>query len=426
MTTLSLTDGTTTVSLSSSGVGLSEYTPTAAQRNELGELENVTETAELFLTSTQSANADTVRGVRKLLETAKRRARTGAGPQVYVQVQFANDAAAWRSEVVNGKVEFGEDGAAMWDRNVTPMLLHFERRGFWEGARSQLSIYSLSDATPRTSAVRVYNNGTNGNYFHIGADQVAGDLETPLEWKAVSGAGVTIPRLVASNHVDALPLTFNPVLAGSAKSWVATPAPYYSQTWVWALTAAQLQACAGQMIRLVLAFSTAPASGVMLRPVVHSTDGSIFLPLTYGEWTPSKGLPILELPALAVPPGGYEAATGNIGIGVDVLSIASGSATLGMGLLMPAELGKYRQMEMVGAAGLSTGDAIIDDGITQKLYVLTAGGVKWPFWAGRNAPLMVRPAVENRVRLVWGADGAYNSAQYYDVFAWYRPRRSLI
>ena len=95
--TLSLTDGTNTISLSSSGCMLTRYVPTGPDLDASGNYRPVTETAEFFILESSAANVQAkVASIERLLQDAVR-AQSGLCAPVYLLFQTGGDAAAWRS-----------------------------------------------------------------------------------------------------------------------------------------------------------------------------------------------------------------------------------------------------------------------------------------------------------------------------------------
>ena len=127
---VSLTDGTTTISLADgSSCFIERYTPRAPELSvtegatpatssggsgqpvDAVTYRNVTEAADLFLRSSTTALLQTlVRSIEAMLEKAHRRQRLGVGPRVFWQVQLDGEAAAWRSEILTGRLVLDEDG----------------------------------------------------------------------------------------------------------------------------------------------------------------------------------------------------------------------------------------------------------------------------------------------------------------------------
>ncbi len=133
---LSITDGTTTFSLSTTNSYLTLYVPTEAQPGE----QSVTETVELmFYAASASAMQTAIQGLQRLLDGIRRRQQWGVGPVVYFQFQPDGDATTWRSEMLDARLEYKDDTLSVFPQAKMPASLLLQREPYWEGRERQVN-----------------------------------------------------------------------------------------------------------------------------------------------------------------------------------------------------------------------------------------------------------------------------------------------
>jgi hypothetical protein len=203
---LRITDGTTTVNLTggTNSFYLSEsYAPVAPEPSVIeavaqavrdgGEvtavtLRNVVETVTLAVVASAFSTVQAAqRGLEMLLQQAGNRQKTGKGAQVWLEYRAADSGDVYRSELLYGRLEPDpETGSAAWiAASALRYVVMWQRRFFWEGARTELALDNTSTGSKATGGVTVYNHhdSTSGhdNYVDIAAGDVGGVLPAPLE-----------------------------------------------------------------------------------------------------------------------------------------------------------------------------------------------------------------------------------------------------
>ena len=155
---LSITDGTTTYSLSTTNVYLTLYVPVEAQPGET----SVTESVEImFYAASASAMQTAIQNLQRLLEGIRRRQQWGVGPAVYFQFQPDGDATTWRSELLDARLEYKEDTLSVYPQAKLPATLILQRVPYWEGALTQIPLTN-SSASNNTSGITIYNHDDGG------------------------------------------------------------------------------------------------------------------------------------------------------------------------------------------------------------------------------------------------------------------------
>ncbi|HRA67181.1 MAG TPA: hypothetical protein PL187_14230, partial [Caldilinea sp.] len=134
--TLSLTDGTTTVSLTTSGIALTNYTPNTPKNGAA-----ITEPIRvLFYGDTTADMQGKINAIERLFSIAERRLMSGAGARVFLQFQPIGDATNWRSEVLSGTVMLDSDALTVFGQAKLQAEIVLVRAPFWEGARTQIPL----------------------------------------------------------------------------------------------------------------------------------------------------------------------------------------------------------------------------------------------------------------------------------------------
>jgi len=222
----SLTDGTTTISLTTSGIMLENY-GMAAPQSELDQPApvSVTDTVDIYISGATGAAVQTAaRALDALLAQAIRRRAERTGPRVYVQAQLDSDTGVWRSELLNGRMELQEDALAVWANKLARGTLYLERVPYWEGPETGIPLANGNGTWDGSSAtgLAVYNcNDASGtapnkrnNYVQIAANAVGGNLPAPVQLELTNntGSSVTYYEIFCANNAFSAPSSFGHVL----------------------------------------------------------------------------------------------------------------------------------------------------------------------------------------------------------------------
>ena len=189
--TYSISDGTTTFSLvaTNCAVVAPGYTPATGD----GQTPTVTESIPLMLYAATAAAMQTAIGtLERLLADVRRRAQRQTGLKVYLHVQLDSDAAAWRSELIDARLELKENSLQVWAQAKMDAILYIERVPYFEGALAQIPLTN-SSATSDTSGLTIYNHNDSGtghdHYTGILAADVAGNLPAPIKIELTNTTG---------------------------------------------------------------------------------------------------------------------------------------------------------------------------------------------------------------------------------------------
>jgi hypothetical protein len=448
MTTLTITDGTTTVDINSTAIRtLDGWVPSTPQLNEnaianLGDGDtlgvptwrNVTETIPLLLIGNAATIAAAQQSLEKLVDQARQNRLTWGNTRVYLQVQFSHDAAVWRSEVLAGRV-VPVDPAGRLAMGSMEVSLILTRRYYWEGPATALELTSQTTTVATTGYVTVYNDddaSTTTNWFQVASAQVTGDLPSPLKIELKNNSGGTryARGIFFGNYVWMDPTTIDPILRGSEASGGATgtlASTTEAITHLWALSTAQLADMNGQYARILVAFSTEPKADTLMRAALQYNDGGTYIDLVIGEQIRAGGEVVLDLGAMPVPPGGAATASDDIYLALRGQAMSgSDSIVVDWAQFMPAGHGLFRHLRGVTlAVSAPNGASVFDDGIDRIIYTLESG-VNVPKHRGFHAPLHVWPGRTQRMRVMVQGHTALEAGQVYQVKASYRPRRLTV
>ena len=431
---LSITDGTTTFSLSTTNCVLRQYTPAEPQAGE----PTVTETIDvMFYAATVAAMRTAIDILQALLDAARRRQAWGVGAVVYLLYQPDGDATAWRSRIIDARLEYNEDTLRAWGQAKLPASLLIEREPDRWGSLTQISLTNVNGSN-NTSGLTVNNHytGSASNYVQIAGASVTGSLPSPVQLELTNNTGgsVTYYEMLLSSNAFNDPANFTHLLqaetvlasGGSAQSDATCSNGQYvgwsftgSNSQQYTLSAAFLQKAQGYVFHLLARFRTVTARA-FVRPHIYDATG------TYALWTGDEvELPLIS-PAIAdlgvvpLPPGGYSAAWGALRLYLAWRAEgAVGAVDTDYLAFFPANT--FRRLRVLPA--VANGATVVDDGIEGRAYT-RASGAELAGVQPSGMPLLVWPGLAQRIYFAWSlADMSAPITQTFSVKAWYRPRR---
>lgn len=432
---LSITDGTTTFSLSTTNSYLQQYVPVEPQPGE----QYVSESVELtFYAASASAMQTAIQGLQRLLDGIRRRQQWGVGPVVYLNFQPDGDATTWRSEMVDARLEYGEDTLSVYPQAKMPATLVLQREPYWEGALTQIPLTN-SSASNNTSGLTIYNHDDGGashdNYLQIAAADVGGSLPAPIKLELTNGTGSTQSwkQIWLACNAFSDPANFTHILEGetqvaggttgsnadSSNSSYATITINTQDVHQWTLSAALLQDAQGYDFHMLARFRSVNGT-VYIRPAIYDSSG------TYALWTGDEsqvGLlsdAIIDLGVCPLPPGGYSTAYGAQRLYWGMRSASSIVVQTDFIAFFPANT--FRKLRMLSLT--ANGVKVTDDQPEGRAYSV-ASSVETPNVAVSGLPLTVWPNTLQRIYVLWSyADLSASISTTMSAKAWYRPRRA--
>lgn len=433
--TITLSDGSTTVTLSSGNLVLEEYDFQSGKWDPAtGIIEAVTETMTVVLTGTTTQNSALIASVERLFrQAADTLLGISAEARVYLNITMPNDASAWRSRLYGGQVVIENEGIDSWSRKPR-IQLSWEREGCWSGARTQLPLTN-SHGTNNTTGLAVYNcnDASYDNYVDIAAGSVVGSIPAPVEIRMqnTTGGNQLYTQFVWAADWTSPTISF--ALEGEAGEFsvptvnaLATASGgnvgYWSLTAntprliSWPLLASWMSAGRGGVAHVLGLLSSSPPSDLRVRLSIR--DYYNIVELWKGGWLSWGPQRVGYLGTVRVPPVGFSTGWSELNLMVELVSPTTSGISIDHLQLMP--VGSFRFFEQRGMIVLDD-DWVVDDGIEGITYLIE-GGTYHPIYNVRTQPLLIAPNKAQRLRFMVGAS-AVTGRQQTTVQMYYRPRR---
>ena len=433
---LSITDGTTTFSLSTTNAYLILYVPTEAQPGET----SVTESVEImFYAASASAMQTAIQSLQRLLEGIRRRQQWGVGPRVYFQFQPDGDATTWRSEMLDARLEYKEDTLSVFPQAKLPATLLLQRVPFWEGALTQIPLTNQS-ASNNTSGITIYNHDDSGtnhdNYVQIAAADVGGSLPAPVKLELTNNVGSTQnwKQIWLANNAFSDPANFTHILemetaylsggstgsnADSSNSGYVINTFNSQNSQQFTLSAALLQDALGYDFHMLTRFRSVDNS-VYIRPSIMDSSGSYALWVGDEVQVTTTSDAIVDLGVCPLPPGGYGTAYGAQRLQLAMRAASTSNVHTDFIAFFPANT--FRRLRMLSTT--ANGVKVTDDGPEGRAYSV-ASSAETPNIAVSGMPLTVWPNTLQRIYVLWSYfDLSASISTTMSVKAWYRPRRA--
>ena len=442
---LSLTDGTTTISLSSSGCFLTHYVPDGPEMQPNGEYKPITETVEFVIQAASTALVqEKLNAIERLLTAVNRRIvnRTGAKP--YLLFQVTGDAVAQRSELLGYRITLEADAAVSFAQLSLGVRLIVTRVPFWEGARTAIPLSNGNGAGVVSGlTVKNHDDGTagNDNWCDIASASIAGSLPSPIEIRMENntGANRTYRNFYVSNNPwgVALPHIIQGESVNPGYGTVYTDANcsngnYVRQTgagWVtfrWAIPTATLSILSGRYVRVLARFRTLGLPS--RKAALWLWDPNSLVPLSRSPNTLLRygATEVQDCGALAIPAVGYSQGWDSVNLELGIFTPSSESVEIDFIQLTPTEPTLFRRLTQVAGYLQPVPDAVVDDGIEELSYYEDGvTSLRYPIYVSRNEPVHVWPGVDQRLLILHDGTG-HVPAWTLSVKAWYRPRRTLL
>lgn len=436
---LSITDGTTTISLSSSNCILNNYVPVAPTINDDGSAKAVTETVEFAITGANGAAVQTKQNqIERILQAAIDRTITGKGPRCYLIYQPDGDS-AYRSEIVRGVLNPSRNAAQGFMQGIVEYRLSLTRVPFWEGPRTQIPL-SNGNGTNNTSGLTIYAHDDSGTghdcYLQIASTDVIGSQPTPVELQLTNTTGsaqdyrhwyfANNPWSTSLAHIiegeDRISGYGTIAAQGSASGGnVVTQTGSGWLTFRWYIPSASLNIIRGRWMRIFARWWSIPSAARQVRLRLYEYYGLTQLTPEQITWTTSAGTDIFhDCGALALPPLEYLSGWKDVVLEISVQTSGSETVAIDFLALLPSEDGLFRYVEQP-AFTVANGGIMVDDGIEGVTY-LNESGLITPVLEPRTGPLLVSPGVAQRLYVLHDGDGG-SIAWTLTAKAWYRPRR---
>jgi hypothetical protein len=442
---LSLTDGTTTVSLATSSVYLLDYVPrTPVRKND--EWQDVTESATVMVQAATSALAQAaINSIEKLLRQAEERQPNTGSDRVFVTYQMSSDASAWRSEILAGRVELNDDAWRHWNTKTVEALVIWTRRYYWEGVEAEIDPEFIS------TGGNVVNDGGTGLW--IPAAEVTGVIPAPvrLEMTNDNGISVSFRRFFLSLNVFADPgEQFDSayhILEGEAATSVSAGGSdvslgtcrggaYKEMAWTgsathagnfmnWTLTAAMLASFGGERLRLLVRLPTAPAAGTYIKLALKIPAGATPLTTIWesGEILLNTTYLLQDLGTIRLPPVDLSASD-EMALILSVRSETTGVLRVDFLALLATD--GLHTFEQIGYAIPANGKIIADGIATRSIYYQSTAGKQLSIYSDNPPGLHVWPGRDQALEMLYDEGSTMVITRTLLVRIYYRPRRLTV
>ena len=442
---VSLTDGTTTIGLSSSGCLLTHYMPSAPEVDAAGAYKNVVEPVEFMIAESSVAATQAKLAAIELLLQGARRAQKGLAPRVYLLFQAGSDATTLRSEIVDYRLELGEDAAVGLYQQRLECRLLVTRRFYWEWPETELQLSTSNQAAATGGrTIRNHDDSDAGddNWVQIASGQVSGSLPAAcrVQLQSAIGAGRQFTKIFLGLNALSDPANFTHVIEGESRlsggsvdsdsSYSNGQALFFSlgsgttpttATFLWTLSASLLGKTAGRPFHLLARFAGGIGS-TTVTPEVRAGDGvgvlwrgdAVALPSAYGGVT--------DLGVVPLPPGGYSASYGAL-----VLALTfTGVAIRYLDFLQLTPMDSFALLECLATVG--DGESVVYDSIERRQYVLS-GSSQLAYVAASGGEILLHPGKTQRLMVLAENTNGVDRGAISDAFAvrvWCRPRRTTV
>ena len=193
---LAIEDATGSIALSGGGaIAGCTYFPSAPQRNDDRSFDDVVESGEIVLRGAASAIRSATNTIERYFEQAYNRQFGGRGSRVYASYRPVAADAAWRSEILEGRLNWSDDPALRRLKDANPTVkvgFTWRRRFYWEGAETEIQL-SNSALGYATGGRTIYNHDDGGaghdNWVQPNPAQLTGVLPAGARIHLINNTG---------------------------------------------------------------------------------------------------------------------------------------------------------------------------------------------------------------------------------------------
>lgn len=441
---------------------LVRYKPTPAERDEMGNLQPVSEQVIVNYTTPAAARA-ALTAINKAFQAAAIKARSEARhPGVFAQYRPDTSETLYRSEIIKGR--------AWISRTKLPMQMTIEWTHvyFWERDAEISTTYS--DGTTSTKRI---TNVPGSNVISLQASAIQGDIEAPVRIDRVHVG--TVSGKIYAAHVGAILGTqsswsglleaesgnytnitspgstvananssggnYRTMPISSVGSLAIPDDPGFCMRMVWTLTGAQLVMLNGRQVRPIVRVTDQPAADVQFCFAVGATaagnnPGLTDVILFRTDWQSARGdaRGIVIGNALPIPPrpivlaAGESFSTLNFSLWARRINTGGGTINVDYVQLVPAD--GWRSYKTGIVDGWGTGDVLRESQDLRNAYIWNANVVKTQFENIISPPIMIAPGEAAsfyfQIETSGISPGITSIAAQEDIDIRYRPRRLTI
>lgn len=434
---LYISDGSTTIYLSSSNCVLVNFAPAAAVYDDAGKPATVTDNVEFVILESTTALAQAkLNAIGQLLAVSKA-SKGDRAPDVYLYFKTGADAAYWHSKLLDYRLELLEESVfGVYDGHLSCRLI-VEREAFWEGALTEVAISAKSFVgVPITGGVTIknFNDATYGNWVQIEANGLVGDLPSPAYIKLTNSTGAARTyRMYISHNVFSSPASLTAYLEAEARSSggaatvnAASSGGYDLQfvladssiTFHWVLSSGLLASTRGRFFQLLGMFTQATGSPVGTAQV-SLVSSSTTTPVWKSDVVPlPTAAGIVNFGAVPFPPGGYSTVYGAMRLQITF----TGTGTWSFDYLQLAGLDSFALLTCLNSVAAS---AVLVADFAQERDFILASSLEYPFVTRAGGGIFLLPGFQQRLYFNHSSSEAGpKGTDQSSVRLYYYPRRS--
>lgn len=443
--TLTVTDGTTTVTLSG---GLLKYSPDSGVNVRNGDdEERIRETMRIKIAGASiTAARTTARQLTLLFEQARRYDKSKVGARVYATYDPGNTGSAWRAMLFNGSATLDADETLFntWISKFLILDLDILREP-WEGAEVELSLANGSGSGTGGRGISNNDYDTADNWVTIAGSGVLGDMPAKCRIELNHSYNVNPPQkfIWLFHKTDGL-TNFAHVIEGESGnggtndtdagssgssikelSWSGTT---LTKLWDYTLTENLVNSINHGKVSVVLRIDPIAYTDLYLKFQVRNSTGSTLI--KDGSLTPCPtSRTFVDIGNLRIPPGDTGGSNHTLLFEIWAQRLTAGTHNLNLDFvqLSPIAPGNgYRKYTAIDG-GLKYQETLVDDGIDGRVYRKLSTNQRVGDFAVEGGPIRLFPGQDQRLILSsMDLSGSYYKAQTYTMRVYYRPRFRVI
>lgn len=460
MHVVKLSDGTNTITLTSSPYGVNQYLMATSNitvnqvqgalmkdRFQNAEYAPINDRIKIFIVGSNPSDAQAkYSAIETMLQFAIRSINTKSPQNVEIQIQMSTDSDLWKADLFYGSIQPTEDIFTGLPQSVIEAEISLTR-GPFKGPLTQLA---LSNAHGSGTAVTIYNHNDSGqdNFVDV-TSTIAGSLPAPVKirLKNNSGSDKVMKNIFIGINSHSDPDNLNFILEGEDSLFGSTVASATSSNgehqtfsvsqassvgaaFAWLLDSTTLSRTKGESFVMLARFKGNPPADVSIAPQVGTYDSPLFLP----TWTGQEVLvedfeELVNLGTINLPSPTYVAGSNySYGVAIAARGLSAGSKTLTLDYVMLVPSDSWANMQQITSLTTANNEFVCLDEVESEYTYQKASPTfqKLSVFKKFGPPLKVWPNKDNRIMVVWEDLDEANINYTTEISAWYEPMRLTV
>jgi hypothetical protein len=351
-----------------------------------------------------------IHSIDRAFEIARERQVNGSLDRVYLNLQPADYASSYRSEIIDGEIIYSDNALQSEWANIAlePMLL-ITRRNYWEAASAAtLTLTNGAGTSGNTAAISNCQDATHEMYVEVDDDQVLGDIPTPaiLEFLSTKNDANLMDSLyvgvfqeegsstapAAGTLVCDVSGTVDATCCGGEYNTLSWADTTENQLCTWTLDSRDFLQ---KRYRVIARLQDAVVYTDLYLKAKLLTGTTVIAETRWDLVDDGKELQVIG--TLTIPPygTGEPIDVGNLTLGLyEKRAAGAGEIKLDYMILIPQD--SWRRYSMI-STGLAYNETLIDDPVRGVLLTEETGGgtYKVTHQVEEGEPLMLRPGEKN-------------------------------